>query len=217
MKYTTDGIGRYIRDRKEYDAQMEDYYRYKEEWESMTPQEQMKYNQIAETASIKRCYNSCWIIITIFIGIIGVFYSNTVSVPENSGDTLKMALRQAGLLMTIPFSIGIILSWPSISKFIGRGVRGFCYGCLLAIGMSIVGWIGTWLFGLRWVNGSDDTYQSSGNHTILVIVGIFGTIGFIIGIINEISGRNHASGAPVMPKKPSLREYKEITSKDIFH
>jgi hypothetical protein len=91
------------------------------------------------------------------------------------------------ILYVLTFIAGMILSYY-YSKIIGRIVRGFTKTLIIGLIFFVVGFFIIGHF-----------FPSYG----LLIAITLAIIGVIIGIFTEISGYNHASGAPKCPTEPS--------------
>jgi MFS family permease len=94
------------------------------------------------------------------------------------------------------FIVGIVIS-HFLWFITGRIFRGLFKGFLWFIGMGIIGFI---VYKIGIIKEFLQEYQKFNN--VYAVIGIFCSIGFIIGIIFEILGKHHAYGGPREPSKP---------------
>jgi MFS family permease len=165
------------------------------EWNSLPARERFIRNEVAEIRTLRKFTFAPFLFADVIFVVIG-FLGKLLGV-------FKFWLITAGI-----FAVGMIVT-KLFSNILGRLFRGIFWALLLGGGLGIIGVIlgsfykdqTTMAKFQSLLDTLQIQYQVGSN--AIVFGSLLALIGIILGILNEIRGRNHASGAPTMPTAPT--------------
>lgn len=179
----------------EYLDQKNNYEQELNEWNSLSSTQKMQIHASAEKRQLENYTFAPFLITTILIAIYrfveGDLFSN-----------YKMLI----LIISI-FIIGLVIK-RFLSVILGRIIRGIVLSVVSGGILGIVGGIiGYFYKDPKTIATFQNVIESVGikykvESNIMVFSSIFIIIGIVIGVIKEIRGSHHASGAPRIPSQP---------------